>query len=100
MKLLSTYGIIKLTIFKKETLYRPIEKGGLNLPSPVIMKVSKIVNRLKIIKINTKILWEALYSYWFGFVIKNNKEIYRNNTIMKLLEVPRKFQYIKYIIVK
>jgi hypothetical protein len=64
------------------------------------MRATNIVNRLQTIKINTKIPWEGLYSYWFGFVLNNNKEIYRNNKIMKLLEVPRKFQYKKEIIVK
>ncbi len=62
------------------------------------MKNANIINRFKIIKFKPSMPWEAIYLYWFGFILKNRQEIYKNNVICKLLEVPRKFKYAKDLI--
>jgi hypothetical protein len=85
----------KTHYIQKDTLYNSKLKGGLNLPNPIIVKNANILNRFKVLKSKPNMPWEALYIYWFGFTMRHRDNIYRNNSLSKKLDVPRKFRNTK-----
>ena len=90
----------KMHYINKETLYREEKRGGLGLPLPALIKCTNILNRFKDIKKEPEIAWQGLYIYFFGFSLKQIKDIYNNNKLSKLLEVPRTLRSIKDLLVR
>jgi hypothetical protein len=84
----------------KEDLYKAKEKGGMGLPNPLMIKTSNIINRFKSLNSEPNMPWESLYIYWFGFKLKNRQEIYRNNSLTKLIETPKRLNNIKEILIR
>ena len=85
----------KMHYINKETLYKERRRGGLGLPNPHLIKYTNIINNFKEIKSEPEIAWQGLYIYFFGFSMKQRQDIYKNNRLIKLLEVPRKLRSIK-----
>jgi hypothetical protein len=65
-----------------------------------MIKITNIINRIKTVKSKPNMPWESLYIYWFGFKLKNRDDIYKNNSLTKLIEIPKRLNYIKEIIIK
>jgi hypothetical protein len=100
----STFNKIESPIFKflwknirkldKNTLQHDKINGGINLPNLKSKQLANFITRFKELTPNPKNPWQALYIYWFGLLLTNKNDIYRNNKLSKVLKPPKTFSKI------